>query len=86
MTAGVWVGQDNLAPLGAGETGAQAASPILLEFFQKALANTLVEEFPVPAGIVFQPLRGVAGNTVLEAFKAPEETLPVEGGAVSWIP
>ncbi|HSO73167.1 MAG TPA: PBP1A family penicillin-binding protein [Thermodesulfobacteriota bacterium] len=86
VTAGVWVGQDNLAPLGAGETGAQAASPILLEFFQKALANTLVEEFPVPAGIVFQPLRGVAGNTVLEAFKAPEETLPVEGGAVSWIP
>jgi penicillin-binding protein 1A len=86
VTAGVWVGLDNLATLGAGETGAQAASPILLEFLQKALANTLVEEFPVPSGIVFQPLRGVGGNTVLEAFKAPEETLPVEGGAVSWLP
>jgi penicillin-binding protein 1A len=87
VTAGVWVGMDNLATLGAGETGAQAASPILLEFLQKALANALVEEFPVPPGIVFQPLRGVGGNTVLQAFKAPEEaTLPVEGGAVSWVP
>ncbi len=73
VTAGVWVGLDNLATLGTGETGAQAASPILLEFLQKALANALVEEFPVPSGIVFQPLRGVGGNTVLEAFKAPEE-------------
>ncbi len=86
VTAGVWVGLDNLATLGAGETGAQAASPIILEFFQKALANALAEEFPVPPGIVFQPLRGVGGNTVLEAFKAPEDALPVEGGAVSWIP
>jgi penicillin-binding protein 1A len=72
VTAGVWVGLDNLATLGTGETGAQAASPILLEFLQKALARALVEEFPVPSGIVFQPLRGVGGNTVLEAFKAPE--------------
>jgi penicillin-binding protein 1A len=86
VTAGVWVGLDNLATLGTGETGGQAASPILLEFLQKALAKALVEEFPVPSGIVFQPLRGVGGNTVLEAFKAPEEALPVEGGAVSWIP
>ena len=29
VTAGVWVGLDNLATLGTGETGAQAASPIL---------------------------------------------------------
>jgi penicillin-binding protein 1A len=86
VTAGVWVGQDNLATLGTGETGGQAASPILLEFLQKALAKALVEDFPVPSGIVFQALRGVGGNIVLEAFKAPEEALPVEGGAVSWIP
>jgi penicillin-binding protein 1A len=86
VTAGVWVGLDNLATLGTGETGAQAASPILLEFLQKALAKALVEEFPVPSGIIFQPLRGVGGNIVLEAFKAPEETQPGEGGAVSWVP
>jgi penicillin-binding protein 1A len=47
-TAGVWVGIDNLTPLGPGETGAQAASPMVLEFFQKALSGLPVEEFPLP--------------------------------------
>ncbi len=47
-TAGVWVGIDDLTPLGSGETGAQAASPIMLEFFQKALSSIPAQEFPVP--------------------------------------
>jgi penicillin-binding protein 1A len=47
-TAGVWVGIDDLTPLGSGETGAQAASPIVLEFFQKALSQVPAQEFPVP--------------------------------------
>jgi penicillin-binding protein 1A len=47
-TVGVWVGIDDLTPLGAGETGAQAASPIVLEFFQKALSQIPAQEFPVP--------------------------------------
>jgi penicillin-binding protein 1A len=47
-TAGVWVGIDNLTPLGPGETGAQAASPIVLEFFQRVLAGLPLEAFPVP--------------------------------------
>ncbi len=46
-TAGVWVGLDDFTPLGPGETGAQAASPIVLEFFQKALAQIPAQEFPV---------------------------------------
>jgi penicillin-binding protein 1A len=52
-TAGVWVGIDNLTPLGPGETGAQAASPIFLEFFQKALADSPVEVFPDLSGVEF---------------------------------
>ena len=48
VTAGVWVGIDDLTPLGNGETGAQAASPIVLEFFQKALSQTAGQAFPVP--------------------------------------
>jgi penicillin-binding protein 1A len=47
-TAGVWVGIDDLTPLGSGETGAQAASPIVLEFFQKALAHIPAQAFPTP--------------------------------------
>jgi penicillin-binding protein 1A len=48
FTAGTWVGIDDLTPLGSGETGAQAASPIILEFFQKILANTTPQAFPLP--------------------------------------
>ncbi|MEW6187521.1 MAG: PBP1A family penicillin-binding protein [Thermodesulfobacteriota bacterium] len=47
-TTGVWVGIDNLTPLGPGETGAQAASPIVLDFFQKVLSGLPVEGFPEP--------------------------------------
>lgn len=50
-TAGVWVGLDNFTPLGPGETGAQAASPIFLEFFQKALADSPIEDFPDLSGV-----------------------------------
>ncbi len=47
-TTGVWAGVDDLTPLGPGETGAQAASPIVLEFFQKALSQIPAQEFPIP--------------------------------------
>lgn len=73
VTAGVWVGMDNLTPLGPGETGAQAASPIFLEFLQKALVNLPPEDFPVPPGIVFQPVKGTGPGAVQEAFKGPKE-------------
>jgi penicillin-binding protein 1A len=47
LTAGVWVGYDDKQiSLGKGETGARAALPIWLEFMQKALAGTPIEDFP----------------------------------------
>lgn len=63
-TAGVWVGIDNLTPLGPGETGAQAASPIMLEFLQKALSSLPAQEFPVPKPVEKDPgaPQGVWGN------------------------
>ena len=79
VTAGVWVGIDDLTPLGQGETGAQAAAPIFLEFFQKALTAVPALDFPVPPGIVFQPMKGAGkdprnSGLVMEAFKgAPEK-------------
>jgi penicillin-binding protein 1A len=48
LTAGAWVGIDDLTPLGSGETGSQAASPIILEFFQKGLLNIPPEPFILP--------------------------------------
>ena len=47
LTAGVWVGNDDKRiSLGKKETGARAALPIWLEFMQKAMAGTPVENFP----------------------------------------
>ncbi len=53
LAAGVWVGFDDLKPLGKYETGSRAASPIFLYFMQKALAGTPVEAFSPPEGVVF---------------------------------
>ncbi|RMF86114.1 MAG: PBP1A family penicillin-binding protein, partial [Nitrospinota bacterium] len=49
---GVWVGIDNMDPLGRRETGSRAASPIWLAFMQKALQGMPVEDFVQPEGLV----------------------------------
>ncbi len=51
LAAAVWVGFDNTKPLGSQETGAQAASPIWVEFMKNVLTGE-PEPFPVPENIV----------------------------------
>jgi len=53
LVAGVWVGFDDLTPLGEGETGARAALPIWTDFMREAHRGLPVKYFPVPPGIVF---------------------------------
>jgi penicillin-binding protein 1A len=69
-TAGVWVGIDDFTPLGSGETGALAASPIVLEFFQKALSQIPAQEFPV---LKIQEKDSGALKDVLEEHKGVRE-------------
>jgi len=47
----VWVGFDDMRPLGPRETGAQAASPIWV-YFMKDFVSGEIEEFSVPEGII----------------------------------
>jgi penicillin-binding protein 1A len=49
--AGVWVGYDDLRPLGRGESGASSALPIWVDVMKGMLADTPAVDFPVPAGI-----------------------------------
>ncbi len=51
IVASVWVGFDDVRPLGYQETGAKAASPIWVNFM-KNIQTGESEEFPVPEGIV----------------------------------
>jgi penicillin-binding protein 1A len=61
LVAGVWVGFDDLKPLGKFETGSRAASPIFLYFMQKALKDRPVESFSPPKGVVFVKVDPVTG-------------------------
>jgi penicillin-binding protein 1A len=76
MVASVWVGFDDMRPLGAQETGAKAASPIWVNFM-KALSADEPAGFTVPEGIVscaIDPASGLLSKDeafgVKEYFKA----------------
>ncbi len=81
---GVWVGLDEEASMGRGETGSRAASPIWLGFMQTILADKPVKAFEVPDGIVFSRIDAETGllpipestETIFECFK--EGTEPTE--------
>lgn len=83
-TTGVWVGLDQEAPLGKGETGSRAASPIWLEYMKNALEGKPVRTFNVPEGIVFAKIDAKTGllpieeseKTIFECFR--EGTIPTE--------
>lgn len=84
LVAGVWVGYDQMKPLGRAETGGRAAAPIWLKFMQGALAGTPVKGFTVPEDVVFVKIDKETGllatskskETVFECFK--EGTAPTE--------
>ncbi len=83
-TTGVWVGFDQEKPLGKGETGSRAASPIWLEYMQSALEGKSVRTFNVPEGVVFVKIDAETGllpieeseKVVFECFK--EGTAPTK--------
>ena len=87
LVAGVWVGFDDLKPLGKYETGSRAASPIFLYFMEKALEGTPIESFSPPEGVVFARIDPETGalagpgskKYIFECFlegTEPAETVP----------
>jgi len=87
IVAGVWIGFDDLKPLGKYETGSRAASPVFLYFMEKALEGTPVESFSPPEGVVFAKIDPETGalagpdteKYIFECFlegTEPTETVP----------
>lgn len=71
LTAAVWVGFDDMRPLGSQETGARAASPVWVNFM-KNFAPGEPEEFPVPEGIVgimIDPATGLLARDDLSGIR-----------------
>ena len=59
LAAGVWVGYDDKRiSLGKKEEGGKVALPIWMEFWAEAMKDKAVEDYPVPANIVFVPVDG----------------------------
>ncbi|HHO76238.1 MAG TPA: PBP1A family penicillin-binding protein [Deltaproteobacteria bacterium] len=82
IICGVWVGYDDMIPLGEHETGSRAACPIFVDFMDVVLNDRPVKDFRVPDGIVFARIDARTGklagersdNVRFECFK--ENTLP----------
>ena len=81
LVAGVWVGYDNRVPMGKGETGSRAASPIWLYFMSDVHKGRPVEDFIAPEGVVFTKIDAEKGllasqyskKTVFQSFKKGTE-------------
>jgi penicillin-binding protein 1A len=81
IVTGVWVGFDDMRPLGPEETGSRAASPIWVDFMRTVSASTAPRDFPMPDGIVsrrIDPVTGLLANrwtegAVVEYFLAGTE-------------
>jgi penicillin-binding protein 1A len=81
LVAGVWVGYDDRRPMGKGETGSRAASPIWLYFMSEVLKDEPAEDFQTPEGVVFAKIDAKTGllaspyseKTVFQAFREGQE-------------
>ena len=76
--SGTWVGMDEEAPLGRGETGGRTAIPIWLNFMQQVQEGLPAGTFNPPETIEFVKIDAQSGllpipeskETILESFKA----------------
>jgi len=88
----VWVGFDDMRPLGPRETGAQAASPIWVSFMKDFLSGE-IEDFTAPEGIVsytIDPATGLLSKDesigVKEYFKEGTEPKNFAPSTSIWEP
>jgi penicillin-binding protein 1A len=81
LVAIAWIGFDQPKSLGPGETGAQSALPIWIDFMAGALAKTPQKPFTPPEGVVTATINPETGELVPEGSAGVteyfyQETLP----------
>ena len=91
LVVGVFVGFDDNRSLGEGETGAQAAVPIFIDFVRDVLKEAPVEDFKAPKNAklvsihghveAFQP--GTEPKTPLPGDLPPGAPVPVDGVVIA---
>ncbi len=88
LVTGVWVGYDQVKPMGKFETGARAALPIWLDYRTKVEPKYPVEDFPVPPGISMVRVNArsgalamaAGGDTFMLPFQNGTEPVAAVGG------
>ena len=88
LVTGVWVGYDQIKPMGRFETGSRAALPIWLDYRTKVEPKYPVEDFPVPPGIVMARVNARSGglasaedkNAFVLPFQNGTEPVATAGG------
>jgi penicillin-binding protein 1A len=81
LVVGVYVGFDQPRSLGHGETGSQAAAPVVRDFMREALKDVPPVPFRAPPGIILVRVNHKTGlpagsgdkTAILEAFKPGQE-------------
>ncbi len=76
----VWVGFDQVAPLGRRETSTRAALPVWIDFMKVALKDSKVTQFPRPEGLIDVKLDARTGSrptfatskTIIESLVAEQ--------------
>jgi penicillin-binding protein 1A len=66
LVAGVWVGYDDLRPLGPHESGANSALPIWIDLMKVILKNRPAVDFPMPDGLTLTKIDPKSGKLAYE--------------------
>ncbi|MEJ5243520.1 MAG: PBP1A family penicillin-binding protein [Desulfomicrobiaceae bacterium] len=71
LLTGVWVGYDQVRPMGRHETGAQVALPIWIDYRRQVEPDYPPEDFAAPEGIVWATVDPTTGRPAAQGITLP---------------
>jgi len=80
LAAGVWIGFDEIRPVGRGETGGRTAAPVFLEFMQEATKGWEAKDFVPPAGFPTDRIAALTGGSAIIGARLGLEMFGEKGG------
>ncbi len=81
LVAGVWVGYDDLRPLGRRESGGRSALPIWIDVMRAATEGRPRTDFPRPSGVEVARIDPASGQLAYEGQEDAIEEVFLEGTA-----
>jgi penicillin-binding protein 1A len=65
LSAGVWIGFDEIEPIGRGETGGRTSAPIFLEYMKEATKDFEPKDFTPPPGFPVGQIASLPGGSAV---------------------